>query len=376
MRYVFRGAVAALCLLPLPAAAAVLAANAATLKAVFAAARPGDTIRLSGSFGQTNMSNRTFATTLTIDARAATFTGTLSFNSVGNIRLIGGHYGSATDALQGIRVMTSDQVQISSPTVVGNHQGSHGIDIASSTHVSVDGGSFTDLRAAVTFTRVTFGRLSGNKSLASSSDGFDIAGSHKITVTGNTCSGTAILAGNHPDCVQLWSLPGEPRNSDITISNNTAIGATQGFTSFDPDAGGGVRIAMTGNRVDTSYPQGIACYACDDSIFTGNILTTQPGSSFRTGINIVGGNRNTISGNSVQAYVRAGNSAALGSALGFGETSALVDIAVEPLDQGELIPLATGAALTGEVPEPGVWALLIAGFALTGAGMRRRRAAA
>lgn len=61
---------------------------------------------------------------------------------------------------------------------------------------------------------------------------------------------------------------------------------------------------MIGNIVNTSFPQGIACYECYSSIFTDNVLTTLPGSSYRTSMNIVGGGHNIISNNVVTAYTK------------------------------------------------------------------------
>ena len=51
---------------------------------------------------------------------------------------------------------------------------------------------------------------------------------------------------------------------------------------------------MIGNRVDTSLPQGIACYGCVDSIITDNVLTTLPGSRFRTYLRVIGGSKAVV----------------------------------------------------------------------------------
>ena len=51
---------------------------------------------------------------------------------------------------------------------------------------------------------------------------------------------------------------------------------------------------MIGNRVNTSLPQGIACYGCIDSIITDNVLTTLPGARFRTYLRVLDGRNNIV----------------------------------------------------------------------------------
>ncbi len=368
----FCGWFAATALLALPVQAVTINATAATLTKAFAAAKAGDTIKLSGSFGATALSNRTFATTVTLDARAATFTGTLAITHVGNLSILGGQFGdSSTLLLQAVRVNQSDKITFSKPVVVGNASSGHGIDFIGSSHVVVDGGSFAGLRAGVTFSGVNGGIITRSTSVRAASDGFDIADSHQIKITHNSCSGTEMTAGAHPDCVQLWSIAGRPRQSDIEISDNTATGPTQGFSSFDPEAGGGLRIEMLRNRVDTSWSEGIACYNCDYSVFQDNVVTTQPGALFQTRIHIVGGSHNIISGNSVGAYA---GPAAPAQLLALDDAPVgNFEPAIEVDKFADFFPDYDPSVAA--VPEPGTWALLIAGFAAVGGMLRRRRPA-
>ena len=367
------GCVAATMLLALPVQASTINATAATLAAAFASAKAGDTIKLSGSFGATYFSNRTFSSVVTIDARAATFTGTLAIVKVGGLKVLGGQYGSDTALVTpAIRVNTSDRITFSKPVVSGNGTSAHGIDVGGSTKITVDGGSFTGLRSGVAFTGVTQGLITHSTSVRSASDGFDIADSHKINITFNSCSDTRMTPGAHPDCVQLWSIAGHPRQSDIMISDNIATGPTQGFSSFNADDGGGLRISMLRNRVDTSWSEGIACYNCDYSVFKDNVLTTQPGALYQTKVHIVGGSHNTASGNSVAPYVRPANTAVSGAddlTLMFDKANTVDFTQVDfPLSESGF-----NDAVLSTVPEPGVWAMLIAGFGLAGVALRRRR---
>jgi len=358
--------------------------TATTFKSVFAKVASGDTILLKGNFGSATLKSRIFTTAVTIDARAATFAGTLRYSGVTGVTVLGCKYDSTTATVTGIAISGGSRITLTNPVVVGNRGKSHGIDVTSATNVSITGGTFTGLRAGVSFTGVTGGVLSGNKSLASTSDGFDIAGSRNISITGNSCSGTVASAGAHPDCVQLWNVAGRPTQSDITISGNTATGATQGFTSFDD----GNRIKMTNNRVDITYTQAIACYSCTNGVFTDNVITTQKGARWVARVNIIGGSNNTVANNSVgpmpaNGLAFAGTARminafdAAGSELGNMESVAFTRLEGGISEAG--MPSWRGAAvdgiddLGGEVPEPAAWVMLITGFGLVGTALRRRR---
>ena len=117
---------------------------------------------------------------------------------------------------------------------------------------------------------------------------------HQKSAADNTPS-----PGAHPDCIQIVERAGQPMQSDISLLNNEALAITQGFTSFDPSAASGIRISIIGNRVETSMPQGIACYGCFDSIITDNVLITLPGSKWRTFLRVPGGANNIVENNSI-----------------------------------------------------------------------------
>ncbi|MBC7521098.1 MAG: PEPxxWA-CTERM sorting domain-containing protein [Sandarakinorhabdus sp.] len=102
---------------------------------------------------------------------------------------------------------------------------------------------------------------------------------------------------------------------------------------------------MSDNYANILFPLGIACYACVDSVFTNNVMVTAPGARYRTRMAIVGGSNNIISGNVLGAY--------------------------PPVVKA--ITLAAGSAAA--VPEPMIWAQLIAGFGVVGVIARRRTGA-
>lgn len=159
------------------------------------------------------------------------------------------------------------------------------------------------------------------------------------------------------------------------------MGATQGFTSFTPSSGGGLRIFMLNNRVNLSYSQGIACYNCVDSVFSGNMLTTIPGSDHQTRINIVGGRNNIISNNSIGNFVRPLKSNVL---LSTADQTAFDDLGASTAnwadwgwDATASTPLSAAAlaafAINASVPEPGTWLQLLAGMMAIGWVARRRQ---
>ena len=334
------------------ASAAVLNANPTNFASVFAAARDGDTIKASGTFGAVSLRNRTFATGITLDATDAVFTNTMMIQNVTGLKVLRGTYGSRTQAMssgRAIIVSTSANVTLQNNTFIGNgltpgigNLANHGVLVQSSNNVKVSAGNFSNLYTGIGVGSSTNVHLDSSKFTGMTSDGINIADSHFVTAIANTCVGSVPFFGAHPDCIQLWSLTGRPVQSDITLQGNYAYGDTQGFASYNPEAGGGLRISMIGNIVETTYGEGITCYNCTDSIFRDNLLSTLPGSLYRTIVNISGGGNNIIANNTIGL-------------------------------KGAPLPLATLAMRTAAtaVPEPSEWAMLIVGFGLIGAFKRR-----
>lgn len=358
------------------AQAAVVNVTGANLKAAFLAANSGDTIIVTGVVAGASLLDRSFTKTVTIDATNASFTDTLMVMNVDRLKIVGGTFGSTTADMRtgrAVGVYDSSFVTLTAPTVIGNGNG-HGISVVRSADVVVSKGDFSNLRLGLGISsservRATSGRFTGM-----TSDGMNIADSHNVTANFNRCSGNNPSVGAHTDCIQLWSVKGRAVQSDITLSKNIVEGPTQGLTSFNPDDGGGLRITMTDNRITTSKPQGIACYNCVDSLFSGNVLTTLPGSAHQTTMNIIGGSNNTIINNSIGP--RPAALAALGAGA-FADYESLPDYLLE--DPGYLADLnESGDAArsfgisAATVPEPMVWAQLLLGFGFTGLWMRRR----
>lgn len=403
----FRAVLSCLLASTLPAAAnaAILNANPANLLSVFASAKDGDTIVAEGTFGSLALQNRAFTTRVTLDATRATFADTLTIQNVSGLNVLRGTFGSKTAALRSLRavaITNSTGVKFQNSLFLGNgatagSSASFGMTITLSKHVQISAGHFESFRLGIGVNTSNNVKIDSSKFVKMTSDGINIANSHFVTATANTCSGTVPHAGAHPDCIQLWSMAGNPVQSNILLQRNIARGATQGFASFNAADGGGLRISMINNIVETSYPQGIACYSCVDSIFTGNTVSTLPGAMYRTSINIVGGANNIIANNSVGPHTRpdltalAGlESASIGADeyfddpidplllddLGYGQSYGSEAIAALAGDGEDALSFGQFDAAALAVPEPGIWAQLVFGFGLVGGVARRRVRAA
>jgi hypothetical protein len=386
---------------PVASHAAILNATPANVRTVFAAARDGDTINLVGTFGAVSFENRMFTTPVTVNASQAVFTDTMRIRNTVGLTVTGGTFDlrSQTNAYwRAMAIDNSNAVKILNGTFLGNganrgFDATQGIVVTQSRNVQVGSGTFNNFLVGITVRSSNSIQLAANRINASTSEGINIADSHFVTAMSNSCSGFTPFPGSHPDCIQLWSIAGNAPQSNITLSRNVARGSTQGFTSFNASSGGGVRISMIDNTVATSWSEGIACYGCFDSIITGNVVSTLPGSQWQTLVRVIGGANNVVANNSIAAYQNwPATSAASVSTGEFGAFDYLSEAIDPPLvtdmpssargmfsqatafdDFGneDIVPEGY-AAIFDAVPEPGTWAQLILGFGLVGASARRR----
>lgn len=386
---------------PVASHAAILNATPSDVRTVFAAARDGDTINLVGTFGAVSFENRIFTTAVTVNASQAVFTDTLRIRNAVNLTVVGGTFDLRTRTnpyWRAVAVDNSNAIKLLSGTFLGNganrgFDATQGIVITQSRNVQVGSSTFNNFLVGITVRSSNGVQLAANRINASTSEGINIADSHFVTAMSNSCSGTIPFPGSHPDCIQLWSIAGNAPQSNISLSRNVARGATQGFTSFNASNGGGVRISMIDNTVATSWSEGIACYGCFDSIITGNVVSTLPGSQWQTLVRVIGGANNIVANNSVAAYLNwPATGVAVTNTIEFEESGYLYE-AIEPalvtdVPSGARSMFSQATAFTSTadkdvvpgaydkifeaVPEPGTWAQLILGFGLVGASARRR----
>ena len=233
-----------------PGFAATLPANPATIQAVLAKAKGGDTIVLAKAvYAEIGVYNHNPATGVTIDAHLATIRH-MPFQYSSNFTLVGGAFG---------------------PSIYGT------VTLFDSHDITVQGGAFTGAgTAAISISGSRRINVVGNTINGSLGDGVDIAASQYVLVQANACLGN-IEGAFHPDCVQMWSIIGQPQVSHITITGNRARGNTQGFDLFDHGTGGGSFIDIDHNVVCTTFVWAGQVNAATNSTMVNNVAYTLPG---------------------------------------------------------------------------------------------------
>lgn len=284
-------------------ALALIAATPATLPAALGTARPGDTVRLApGSYLPITLRDRSWLPAITLDARGATIVSqdpalsALTFANVTGVTVVGGIFiGPRSPPLQfwlrTISIETGRDLTFDAIRVEGVERRGFGLIAHRVTGLTVANSDFTNLHTAIQIDESTDAAVRNSRFFGLRSDGIDVAGSQRVVIEGIDCRDSQpqlTEPADHPDCVQLFSRRNWPPTADIVIRNNRAAGMTQGFTAFDHGEGGFDRVSITGNRVHTGYPQGIALYGARDSSITGNDVRTLPKSTYQTTINTEG----------------------------------------------------------------------------------------
>lgn len=244
------------------AAATERTADPRTFQSQVAAARPGDTIRLlPGNYGAASIVGAKFTGTVAIDASQASFVSLVIRNSSG-IAIAGATVGSYREQTFGVHVRDSRDIRVSRFKVSGAKVA---IGVVGSQNVEVADNDFSGSR----------------------SDGVNVVQSRFVTVARNLCrdfhpipgvydaAGKLLKDGDHPDCVQGWSVAGTPPLSDITVVDNVAEGRMQGVF-FAGQVGGFDRIVIKGNRLTLGVWNGIVLRGGRNSTVTGNTVRTVP----------------------------------------------------------------------------------------------------
>ena len=249
-------------------ALALISANPDTISSALAKAQPGDTIKLTpGDYGTVSIKNRVWPKRITINAAGAKMRLVVSKSS--GITINGGTFGpNKTKPGYAAHLLQSSNVTFYKSVFVDSLRG---LVIDRSQDVKV---------SWVRFSRMTI-------------DGVNIASSQRVQVTDSKCEG--FTPGEaHPDCIQGWSRPDTGITSDVLIARNTIGPGSQGIFFGNGvrnglDDGGYDRVTITANKIHGSFPQGIGLYDCRACTVSGNVVTTAPGSRFRTSINVVRG---------------------------------------------------------------------------------------
>lgn len=244
-----------------------------SLEKAMNAAGPGDTLVLKrGGYGVVVVPRKSWQTPITIDARDATVAGVVIRGASG-VNWVGG---AVVGSVYGIWIRQSSRVEVRGADV---SKAARGIVVASSTDVKLIKNKLHDLRT----------------------DGIDVVG-QRVLVEGNTIDTMSPIKGDHPDGVQIWSAD-DMKSRDITVRNNKITGRMQGVfarsTKFGLE-----NIVITGNRVLTTYQNGILLQDTKNSVLTGNVVKALVTGANRANIRS-SGTGNTVCGNVVPDVPRA-----------------------------------------------------------------------
>jgi len=236
--------------------------------AALARAKAGETIRLApGDFGDVIIAGRKFASQVRIDASNARFT-SLIIRGVAGVTIIGGTVVAPRESNFSVLIDNSSDLQLS--------------------HMAIAGG-----RIAVTVIRSHDIAISDNDFQGTRSDGVNVSMSQKVRIQRNLCAkflpipavydgkGKLVKDGDHPDCVQIWSVPDHPPTSDVVVTDNVAEGYMQGVFITNPAIGPEQppfeRVEVRNNKLRLAMFNGIVIYNVRDAIVRDNLVEPMPG---------------------------------------------------------------------------------------------------
>ncbi|MEO6092976.1 MAG: right-handed parallel beta-helix repeat-containing protein [Novosphingobium sp.] len=246
------------------AAPATRRADPNNLDRVLAAASGGETIVLApGQYGEVDFPRKVFRQPVSIDASQAQFTALI---------------------IRGV-----DGVAINGGAVVGDRMQTFAVLVDSSRHISFARMRLAGSRVGISVVRSQDVSIENNQFDGLRSDGVNVAGSQRVRIVGNACrnfnpipasydpGGKLLRDGDHPDCIQGWSIVGRPPTSDVTIIGNHAEGYMQGIFFGNPGQGGYDRMIVRNNVLNLSAFNGIAIVDARDSEVSNNVVRTIPG---------------------------------------------------------------------------------------------------
>ncbi|MEI6486250.1 MAG: right-handed parallel beta-helix repeat-containing protein [Sphingomonadales bacterium] len=261
----------------------------AQIAAALAAAAPGSTVATGPVTCDVslNLRGRDYRG-VTLDAAGATFLEGGTFRTLQGLSIKGGTWGRAdadTAAHEVIRADTVTDFSIANAVVVGNGNISgNGISVQTgSQRVTLRDNRLQGHGLAIAVGRSSNVLVARNQIFRSTSDGIDLAGNQNMIVAGNECRDFRRIVPAHPDCIQMWSIAGEPLQSDIWVINNAGTGDMQGILSSDPKDGSGKRLYFHGNYMAVTFSHTLTCTACVSSVAMDNVLASYPGSYFGVG---------------------------------------------------------------------------------------------
>jgi nitrous oxidase accessory protein NosD len=261
-------------------AMASIAATPATLPDRLAAARPGDTLKLSpGDYGLLTIKDQHFDPAIVIEGGRFT-----------NIVL-----GSASG-------ITFRNTQV-------NGNGSTGFLVRQSAKIRIEAADVSEAHRGIVIDRTSDFAVIDSVFHGLGSDGIDIAQSWRGLISGNKMSdfnpirpvydettGKLVKDGDHPDGIQAWSRPNLAATSDIKVLHNNISGQVQCIffgnhvrpqNGVPTDDGGFDRIEVRGNLCRNAMPRGITLGSARNSVVEGNDASALPGARMQRSGNAI-----------------------------------------------------------------------------------------
>lgn len=337
--------------------------------AVLNSVQPGDTIRMEGEFTTGILiRDRDFGGVI-IDASNAVIRNVFRLQRSHNITVLGGQWYTPGTG-DAIRIEQSSHISFADITVFGNgNRLGAGVRAIDSSFVTLRDGHYEGLRNGAILLSTNDSISVRNHFSNGGEDGMKIIDSQRVILAHNSCTGFEPLPGYHPDCLQLWSLPGRPLQSDIYLLNNLAIGPQQSFVSFTPVELSGTRLSFVGNYAATTSGHTITCTGCTDSHIADNMLVVLPDAPWRALLKVNQTDPSNIVENNAYFDLRGQHGVALPEPVFSDFVPSIAGLVGNRWDDRSF-----GLAVAASAPEPESWAMLVAGFGLVGAAIRRRRA--
>ncbi len=367
---------------PAPAAAsATVIMTPTTINSALAKLRPGDRLVLQGEFtSRLFFRDRDFGN-VTVDGSQAVLHQGIRLRNVQNININNitvSRPGVRTTEIFSVLIESSRHVSVANATIHGpNGTSGTGLRAINSRYITVRDSLFQGMLDGLNLAASPDSLIAHNRFVGGGADGIKLWDNQRVIVSGNSCTNFVVVAGAHPDCIQLWSLAGRPLQSDIFVLNNSAIGDQQAFASFDPKSGSGDRLTFAGNYAITTTAHGVSCYGCSNSLFQDNVISSMPNSPWRAQLLTPGGTNNVFINN--QIFDLRGRQGPLESLLPARVWSALVpSIAGLVGSQHDnqrwqaFAPMARASGMVEPVPEPATWLMMMVGFLLIGRSLRRQ----
>ncbi len=296
LRRTLRGATTAILLLAVGSSVVAAPAGPTDIGRALASAKSGGVVVLRpGDYGPLSLTKVAFSPRLTIDATAARFS-SITLRRVSGVEIKGGTVAGDPADHFAVAVDFASDVRIAGMKIGGAKVG---VAVSRSDHVQVADNVFEGVR----------------------SDGVNVAMSHHVDIERNICrnfrpiqavydaAGTRLRDGDHPDCVQGWSIRTADPTRDISIIGNRAEGFMQGVFFGNPNSGGYDRIVVRNNVMTLSAFNGIVIKEVRGADVSGNVINTVPGAvlpkfphpPIKTWIRITGSDLR-VCGNTVGAW--------------------------------------------------------------------------